>query len=483
MNTEVNVNNNPNKKKIFIIIGISIIILAIIIFIVMGFIKNKQPKKTNMEVNYPVITDETVTYENRIFDTNYMHLVDVKISEEDWQDLIENPLNKTKYKVDVEIDGITFKDVSFKTKGNSSLQNIASGPKGGPASNRYSFKINFSKYIKTQTYYGLDKLNLNNIYGDATYLNDFMSYEVFKAAGVATPLVSYTVLRINGEDFGVYLAIEEISNSFFYRNNLIGNLYKPEQTENGENGAALKYKDDDINSYSDIFDNAENSVSEEDKMRLIQSLKKLYNNEDLEDILDTNEVISYFVAHNYLLSYDSYTGPSIHNYYLTELNGKLKLLPWDYNLAFGRFSMTEDSTFITNFGIDSPLYKAREEERPMWKWIIENDTYLNIYHEKMNSLINDYFEKGLFTEKIDKTYSLIKEYVDQDPSAFYSPQEVEQAVKTLKEFSNYRTQSIKKQLNQELSSNTREQNNNEKVDASSINLEYLGLIARDQKER
>ena len=46
----------------------------------------------------------TVEYESMLFDTSYVHKVDVDIAEEDWADLLENPIEKTKYHVDITID-------------------------------------------------------------------------------------------------------------------------------------------------------------------------------------------------------------------------------------------------------------------------------------------------------------------------------------------------------------------------------------------
>ena len=114
---------------------------------------------------------QTQAYETGLFDTSYVHKINVKISDEDWKDLRENPLQKTKYQVNVTIDGDTVENVSFATKGNTSLSQVASTD-----SDRYSFKINFGKYEDGQTYQGLDKLNLNNIMSDATYMKDYLSY-------------------------------------------------------------------------------------------------------------------------------------------------------------------------------------------------------------------------------------------------------------------------------------------------------------------
>ena len=471
-----------NNKKIILIT--LIIIIFIIIFIILGNNRKQKPTpNNNINVEYPVIKDETLTYENRIFDQEHIHLIDIKIKESDWKDLLNNPLSKTKYKISAEIDGIKFENISFKTKGNSSLNHIYNGPKEGPSANRYSFKINFSKYDKEQTYFGLDKLNLNNIYGDATYLNDYITYEMFRSIGIPTPLTSFIFLRINGIDFGLYLGVEEIENSFLKRNNLEGNIYKPEQENGVDNGASLIYTNDNISNYSSIINNAQTTTNIDDHHRLIKSIEKLNKKEDLDNILDIEEIIKYFVVHNYVLSYDSYTGPSIHNYFLLENNSKLSILPWDYNLAFGKYNMGEDATFIINYGIDTPLYKAKEAERPLWNIIVTNEKYLNRYHELMNELLTDYLESGKLNEEIDKTYNLIKYYIENDPSAFYHKEEVRKATNTLKTFCTYRTKSIRLQLDGKLNTNTKKQNDIEKINASNININDLGLVANDKKEK
>ena len=98
-------------------------------------------------------------YETKLFDVSCVHTIDISILETDWADLRKNPREKTKYPVDVTIDGETVEQVSFTTKGNTSLSFIADDPD----SDRYSFKINFGKYVPVQTYYGLNKLSLNNL--------------------------------------------------------------------------------------------------------------------------------------------------------------------------------------------------------------------------------------------------------------------------------------------------------------------------------
>ena len=449
------------------------------------------------------IVSEDTTYETLLFDTSFVHTLDVTIADGDWADLLANPTEKTKYKVNVTIDGETVEKVSFATKGNSSLSQVANDPD----SNRYSFKINFGKHVDGQTYYGLNKLNLSNIYADATYMKDYISYEIFRQAGVEAPLTSYVWLTINGEDQGLYLAIEDISESYLDRvNEGEGVLYKPEaealdvvdadvaQPAQGKapmapggqppqggmpngsssaNGADLKYTDDEISSYSDIFDNNETDADEEDQQQVILALKALSENEDLETYLDTEEIIRYFVAHNFVLNYDSYIGTMLHNYYLYENDGRLAMLPWDYNEGFGAFSRgagQSTSTTLVNTGIDTPLSGATEADRPMWNWIVSNDEYLEQYHEIFSELISTYFESGKYAEDIDAVYDMIQPYVEKDPTALCTGDQFRTAVSTLKSFCELRSESIRAQLDGTLATATTAQTSESQIDASNISL-------------
>ena len=474
-----------NKKKLIIIVSI-IVVLFIIVFLLLGFLgKNRQAN--NFVINYPKVSDGAL-YDERLFDSNYLHEVNITISSSDWKDLINNPLDKTNYKASIQIDGINFDEVAFRTKGNSSLKSIAEGPGGGPASTRYSFSVDFGKYVDGQSYYGLDTLNLNNIFGDATYMNDHVAYYLFRKMGVATPLDSYVYLKINNKPIGIYSAVEEVSGSFLKRNGLEGNLYKPEKLSGRDNGTSLTYRDDKTSSYSDIFSNSKNDITMEDEHRLVKSIRSLNTHDRVDDVVEVDSVIRYFAVHNFLLSYDSYTGYSVHNYYLLEKDGKLNMLPWDYNLSFGRFNMLTgtgddvkylDVNTIVNYGIDSPISQGTSEDRPMWNWILKNNVYLEKYHVAMNELLTNYLESGELDKVIDSEYALIEPYLKYDNSAFYTQEQIRTGVSTLKDICNLRTKSIRLQLDGNLSTYTDLQNNNDRVDASKINLNNMGLVADD----
>ncbi len=139
--------------------------------------------------------DTTIDYTDKLFDNGYVHRIDVRLADGDWAGLLADPISKTKYASDIVIDGEAIGNAAFSTKGFSSLYFVAYGEE---ESCRYSFKINFGKWVKGQTYYGLDKLSLNSFFCDNTWMKDLISYRLFRDAGVEAPLVSYVWLTVNG---------------------------------------------------------------------------------------------------------------------------------------------------------------------------------------------------------------------------------------------------------------------------------------------
>ena len=224
---------------------------------------------------------------------------------------------------------------------------------------------------------------------------------------------------------------------------------------------------------SNIFGNAKTDTTKADQTRLIQALKKLTAYEDLEDVVDVDEVIRYFVVHNYVCNGDSYTGSIIHNYYLHESDGQLSMIPWDYNLAFGSFQST-DATDTVNDPIDTPMSVSDPDDRPMWGWIQSSEEYAEMYHAYFAEFLDTVDIQGI----IDEAYALIRPYVEKDPTAFCTFEEFETGVETLRTFCALRTESVRGQLEGTIPSTDagQREDSSSLIDASGITISAMGSM-------
>lgn len=617
------------KNRYITIICIAVLIVALIFTCVFTYIgMNRDGGGVSME------------YEYTIFDDSYVHTLNIEVDEGDWNEMLENAMAEEYISCNVTIDGETLYNVGIRPKGNTSLSSVASMD-----SDRYSFKIEFDHYDSSINYDGLDKISLNNIIQDNTYMKDYLSYTMMREMGVAAaPLCSYVYISVNGEEWGLYLGVEAVEESFAQRNygNDYGKIYKPDsmsmgggdrdredfgggdmpqppenmeggaeqgfggmppgnmpnnqapqagserennaadgdqasqsggqtetnsienstqpgnvsgdsaniqapqsetQTEGatvagsaqdqssentaadgqqseeaasgaegsnegqsfererggmgggpggmGGNDVALIYTDDEIESYSNIFDNAVFEVSNSDKNRLISSIKQLNSGENLEEVVNIDQVLRYFVVHNFVDNFDSYTGSMMHNYYLYEKDGVMSMIPWDYNLAFGAFSMgggrggfggessggtTDNATYNVNFPIDTPVSGTTLEDRPMLGKLLENEEYINLYHQLMDEFISNYFENGRFETEMERIKELISPYVEKDPTKFCTYDEFLTGIDTLETFCLLRAESVRGQLNGTIPSTEEGQSADPSnlVDASYINIDDMG---------
>ena len=581
-----------------------------------------------------------IGYESRIFDRTRVHTVDIVM--DDWDSFIATCTNEEYATCSVIIDGEAYKNIAIRAKGNTSLSSVRS-----MNSNRYSFKIEFDHYDNNTTYYGLDKLCLNNVIQDNTYMKDYLAYTMMYEFGVAAPLCSFTYITVNGEDWGLYLAVEAIEDSFMLRNyNSAGELYKPDgmnmgggrgngkdfkmediegfedffgnrgeggqsatfpnmgdfdmsnfpnmgdfdmsnmpnmgdfdmsnipnmenfdpstmpnmgnfggqgqggnattfptQRPSGQQGGQssttrpsgqqggqsgttrpsgqqggqsgttrpsgqqggnqntnrpnmggfggmgggfggfgmggsdvkLQYVDDNPSSYSTIFGSAKTDLSEADKTRLIASLKSLSSFEDLENVLDMDAVLAYFVVHIFVDNGDSYTGSMIHNYYLHEENGALSMIPWDYNLAYGTFQGSNAKSSV-NAPIDSPT-SGSATDRPMVGWIFSSEEYTELYHEYYRAFIEQFFDSGWLEKLIDDTVALISPYVEKDPSKFCTHEQFLTGAETIKSYCLLRAESVRGQLDGTIPSTSSGQSADSSalIDTGSLNISSMGTM-------
>ena len=176
-------------------------------------------------------TGISMEYETELFDTSSILTVNILMDEADWNDMLENATAEEYYQCDVEVNGTTFYRVAIRPKGNTSLTSIASDP----TTDRYSFKLEFDHYVDGQSCFGLDKLILNNNYADATNMKEALIYDMYQYLGADASLYNYAKITVNGEYWGVYLALEAVEDSFMLRNYgaQSGKLYKPDSMNIG----------------------------------------------------------------------------------------------------------------------------------------------------------------------------------------------------------------------------------------------------------
>jgi len=530
-------------------------------------------------------TGVNMEYESKLFDTDEIISVDIQMDEDTWNEMLANAMSEEYYVCDVVINGKRVNNVAIRPKGNTSLSAIAMDPD----TDRYSLKLEFDHFVEGQTCYGLDKLILNNNYADATNMKEAIIYDMYQYIGADASLYNYAKVSVNGEYWGVYLALEGVEESFMLRNfgTQDGELYKPDSMEMGggddsssgssmpntggmdfsdfditgfegmtppssadefpfgsnisgeedssgdttqgaendrpsfdgfpggsfsfdpnsmpssdefsfdaENipdrgdskpsgmggfsmgggGANLNYSDDDLDSYSTIWEGEITKTGKADHRKVVTALKNISEGTDLETYLDVDNILKYMAVHTFAVNMDSLSGSMAHNYYLYEYDGQLNLFPWDYNLSFGGMSMGNDAdaTAVVNDAIDTPFSGTK-----FFDALLSNEEYLERYHAYLQQLVDEYVNGGRFDEVYNRIRNQIDPLVETDPTAFYPYDEYQTAVELLYETVKLRAESINGQLNGTIPSTDdgQRQDSSSLIDASHIDLAAMGKFS------
>lgn len=489
-------------------------------------------------------------YESRLFDTEKILSINIRIDEADWEDMLANAMEETYYPCDVEIDGQIFYRVGIRPKGNTSLTSIASDPD----TDRYSLKLHFDQYVDGQTCFGLDKLVLNNNYADATSMKEALVYDMYQYLDADASLYNYAKISVNGEYWGVYLALEAVEDSFLLRNygTENGELYKPDSMKMGKgnkgfaedfapsrfkdthpqeqgdksdvraitqeeavnarglaekepdtkefshpkeegfgrfsmggNGANLNYIDEDLDSYSTIWEGEVTDTADADHKRVVKALRNISEGTDLEKYMEVDNLLKYMAVHVFSVNEDSLLGNMAHNYYLYESGGQLNILPWDYNLAFGGMggmggrNGSASATSMVNDAID---YAFSGTE--FFDTLMEKEEYHTRYYGYLRQLVEDYIYGGGLEAFYCRTRSQIDSLIESDPTAFYAYGEYEEAANTLYEAVKLRGQSIRGQMDGTIPSTEEEQRtSNTLIDAAHLDLSVMGSMSSGDRMR
>ena len=572
-------------------------------------------------------TINTPEYQKRLFNGEPA-IIDIQTDADEWKSLLDNASQKAYISADVTINGEIFGSVGIRTKGNSSLSQISMSDNA-----RYSLNFKMDEYVKGQTYYGLDVFCVNNMTGDATYMKEYISYDIMRFIGAGAPLVNYATVTVNNEYYGFGILLERYEQAFIERvfNTSAGNLYNVkiqmgqrdnfiefgraietdenqamqrngnggdtrlgegsagngaagadgviigENGENrvgggdagngimgaggfvsvnfsrggaggvdssvgisnaddmgsvgaggdagdesdgntggggagdvggrgmngfgagdaggrgmggggaggrgmggfgGSNGGSLAYTDDELSSYSAIFDNAAfGRTNENDMQRVVAAIKKLNEGDELEQYWDVDGALRYFAAHTFVVNLDSYISNMQQNYYLYEKDGQIKILPWDYNLAFGGF-MSGSASDIVNFPIDTPVSGVNMEDRPLLNELLKIPEYRDSYHRYLLEIVEGYFNSGRLENTVRDLDAKIGGHIKNDTGAFFTPEQYEASIPEFIELCLLRAKSVAGQLDGTIPSTTAGQNaeSSALIDASGVNASALGSM-------
>ncbi len=339
------------------------------------------------------------TLTESLFDPFTVHEIDIELDAEAESSLSTTPFEYAKGEFSISGDELNFGPINVGLR-------LKSGLSFKPMGDKAAFKIRFGKFVEGQRLFGLKNLALNNMIQDPSMVRETLAYRIFRDAGVPASRTGYAWIRVNGEDYGLYVIIEKYDDIFLddYFDDT-GHLYE---------GSADLYAGQEINFEVDEGD--ETDIS--DLTNLIDIINKSENStwyNQVDAVSDLDEMSNVWAIENYIGHQDGYA-MAANNYFLhSNDSGYFSMMPWGTDECFGEINDIPKGASVA-------FYKC-----------LENTSCENAFNKHLAEVaeVVDNLESDSF---IDAVLSAIEDEIEEDPKNLYSMDEHESAVLAVKNF-------------------------------------------------
>ena len=306
-----------------------------------------------------------------VFDDQKIPVVRLYLSPDSLFRLYQNPSLNHEYPVTFIFENGLIRDTVFNTglrfRGNTSRQ-----------SGKKSFKLSFNTFNTRQTFFGLEKMNLNGEHNDPSIIRAKLTWDLYRMIGVPAPRSNHIYLYINDVFKGIYINVEQIDEEFANlrfgskEGNLYKCLYPADMTYQGPDPDDYKFMSGSRRAYA-----LKTNESADDYSDLASLITKLNRTPDylfraeIESVLNVGTLLKIMVVDVLTGNWD---GPfyNKNNFYLyhNPLTGKFEVIPYDVDNTFG----------IDWFNVDWALrniysWPPSGQERPLFTKIMAVKEY------------------------------------------------------------------------------------------------------------
>jgi len=311
----------------------------------------------------------------------------------------------------LEFEGRALNDIAVRYKGNGTWM-------GSQASLKRSLKLDLNDLVKGQKLAGVTTLNLHNSVTDASWMNEVLSYRLYRDAKVPAPRTAYAKVFVtvpgkhDRKFLGLYSLVEDVGKPFAEDNfgSKKGAIFKP-VTPN-----LFADLGDDWKKYNQTYD-PKTDLTPEQKQRVMDFSRLVTRADDtefeakLEGFLDLDQFARYMAVTVWLSTMDSILAVG-QNYYL-HLNPKsfkFEFIPWDLDHSFGQFPMVGSQDQRENLSIQKPW---RGDNRFLER-VYQVPAFQKLYRARMEEFSRTIFRPERLQGQVDEVALAIRPAVGEE---------------------------------------------------------------------
>ena len=308
-------------------------------------------------------------------------------------------------RADLNFGGTHATNVAVRYKGNGTYM-MSRG------SEKKSLKVDLNEFVKGQKVAGLSKLNFHNNVTDASWMNEPLSYALYRDAGVPAPRTSYSRVNVSvsglhtNKYLGLYSIVENLDDSWAESNfgSKKGAIFKPVTP------SLFSDLGNDWVKYQQTYD-PKGEPTAKQKQRVIDFSKLVSHAEDAEfarrlpEFLDVDEFSRFMAVTVWLSTLDSILAIG-QNYvvYLHPKTDRFQFVPWDLDHSFGNFMLQGTQEEREQLSISEPWVGQNRFLERVMKVGAVREAYLARLKEFQGSI----FQPGRIQKQVDDLAGVLK---------------------------------------------------------------------------
>ncbi len=360
-----------------------------------------------------------------LYDPSSVREIRIHFDEVDWRHRMDSLFlisDEERLIGDISIDGTVLEDVGVRWKGYSSYS---------PTQVKNPFNIKLDEVHDGQDYQGFSKIKLSNVFQDPSFLREVLSYEIARKYMPASR-TSYANVFVNDTLQGLYTNVEDVGKDFLKehfgsRNGSFVKGNPPTVDLTGENCNLGNSLGTDSSAYDDVYE----LQSDHGWTHLLELIDVLNNDPaSIESQLNVDRVL-WMHAFNYaLINFDSYVGYAQNYYIYRDEWERWNTIPWDLNMSFASFRLTDASTYWNGFTVaQAPLIDPLSHStgpsvfpRPLIHNLLLDPMQRRMYLAHLRTIITENIVDQSYRNRALELCAIIDPYVQADTNKFYTYQ-------------------------------------------------------------
>ena len=311
----------------------------------------------------------------------------------------------------VVFDGIAFPSVGLRLKGNTTL---VDSWRAGVL--KLPLRLNFDEFeaseplVRDQTFFGFQNISLTSNASDASQLRAKVAHDLFREAGVPSPVAGFTRVYLDRgtgpEYLGLYTMVE-IPGRALLRTQFGesgGNLYKP----NGTGARWTTFAPEDFPKKTN-----EDDADWTDVRTAITALHASRGNAatwraGLEATFNVDGFLKWLAVNTLVGNRDTYGGQAPHNYYLyadPRQRDRLQWIPWDLDRAFGGTDGPAEAPLLDLF------HDEVSADWPLIRFLLDDATSRARYRAHVEALLGATLDPGHVAARLRQEHAMIAPHV------------------------------------------------------------------------